>query len=81
VTLAAPVDVAAGAPTPPAEEPALRLENLSKRFKVRRGMLATLRHPRAATWVHAVQHVTCDVRPGEFFGLLGPNGAGKTRVF
>ncbi|UYM04061.1 ABC transporter ATP-binding protein [Solicola gregarius] len=26
----------------------------------------------------AVDEVTFDVRPGEFFGLLGPNGAGKT---
>src|SRR5688572_13115261 len=28
--------------------------------------------------VHAVDHVSFDVRPGEVFGLLGPNGAGKT---
>jgi ABC-2 type transport system ATP-binding protein len=28
-----------------------------------------------------VQHVSCDVQPGEFFGLLGPNGAGKTTLF
>jgi ABC-2 type transport system ATP-binding protein len=80
VTLAAPLDVAA-APPPTSGEPALRLENISKRFKVRRGMLATLRDPRAATWVHAVEHVSCEVRPGEFFGLLGPNGAGKTTLF
>lgn len=26
----------------------------------------------------AVDNVTFDVKPGEFFGLLGPNGAGKT---
>jgi len=62
-------------------EPALRLRHLSKRFKVRRGLLATLRQPRAQTWVHAVQDVSCDVQPGEFFGLLGPNVAGKTTLF
>ncbi len=28
--------------------------------------------------VHAVDHVSFDVRAGEVFGLLGPNGAGKT---
>lgn len=28
--------------------------------------------------VTAVDDVSFDVRPGEFFGLLGPNGAGKT---
>ncbi|HET7326156.1 MAG TPA: ABC transporter ATP-binding protein [Nocardioidaceae bacterium] len=28
--------------------------------------------------VHAVDGVSFDVRPGEFFGILGPNGAGKT---
>jgi len=62
-------------------EPALRLRHLSKRFRVRRGLIASLRRPRGDTWVHAVQDVSCDVRPGEFFGLLGPNGAGKTTLF
>lgn len=28
--------------------------------------------------IRAVDGVTFDVKPGEFFGLLGPNGAGKT---
>jgi ABC-2 type transport system ATP-binding protein len=28
----------------------------------------------------AVDGVTLDVRPGEFFGILGPNGAGKTTL-
>ena len=28
--------------------------------------------------VHAVDHVSVDIRPGEIFGLLGRNGAGKT---
>lgn len=62
-------------------EPALRLRHLSKRFRVRRGLIASLRQPRAESWVHAVQDVSCDVRSGEFFGLLGPNGAGKTTLF
>jgi ABC-2 type transport system ATP-binding protein len=79
VTLAAPVELRP--PTAPTAEPALRLHDISKRFRVRRGVRDTLRHPRSATWVHAVQHVSCDVQPGEFFGLLGPNGAGKTTLF
>ena len=28
--------------------------------------------------VHALEHVSFDVQPGEIYGLLGPNGAGKT---
>jgi len=28
--------------------------------------------------VHAVDHLSFDVRPGEIFGLVGPDGAGKT---
>jgi ABC-2 type transport system ATP-binding protein len=31
--------------------------------------------------VRALTDVSCEVRPGEFFGLLGENGAGKTTLF
>jgi ABC-2 type transport system ATP-binding protein len=30
--------------------------------------------------VHALNDVSFDIQPGEFFGLLGPNGAGKTSL-
>ena len=33
-----------------------------------------------ASGVRALDGVSFDVRPGEFFGLLGPNGAGKTSL-
>jgi ABC-2 type transport system ATP-binding protein len=46
----------------PASVPALRLENLSKRF---------------ATTL-AVDDLSLTVPPGEVFGFLGPNGAGKS---
>jgi sodium transport system ATP-binding protein len=45
----------------------IRVEHLRKSFRdLRRG------------WVHAVDDVSFEARPGEVFGLLGPNGAGKT---
>ncbi len=34
----------------------------------------------AARPVHALDEVSFDIQPGEFFGLLGPNGAGKTSL-
>jgi sodium transport system ATP-binding protein len=45
----------------------IQVDSLRKSFRdLRRG------------WVHAVDDVSFEVRPGEIFGLLGPNGAGKT---
>ena len=47
-------------------EPIIHVENLVKRYK------------RAD--VNAVDGISFDVAPGEFFVLLGPNGAGKTTM-
>lgn len=44
------------------QQPAIRVEGLDKGFAA----------------VHAVDHVSFAVQPGEVFSLLGPNGAGKS---
>ena len=48
--------------------PAISFQTVSKTFPSARGPLK------------ALDHVSFDVREGEFFGLLGPNGAGKTTL-
>jgi ABC-2 type transport system ATP-binding protein len=44
------------------QQPAIRAEGLDKQFGA----------------IHAVDHVSFTVQPGEIFSLLGPNGAGKS---
>ena len=48
--------------------PAVRFENVAKTFSGARGS------------VRALDGISFDIEPGEFFGLLGPNGAGKTTL-
>ncbi len=48
--------------------PAISFQNVTKTFASGRGE------------VRALQGVSLDIEPGEFFGLLGPNGAGKTTL-
>jgi ABC-2 type transport system ATP-binding protein len=47
---------------------AVSFSDVSKTYSGRRGTL------------RALDHVSFDIQPGEFFGLLGPNGAGKTTL-
>ena len=61
--------------------PAVRIDGLSKRFRVHRGAAEILRHPGRARYAQALSDVTLDVAQGEFFGILGANGAGKTTLF
>jgi ABC-2 type transport system ATP-binding protein len=48
--------------------PAISFQNVSKTYAS------------AGRQVRALDGVTFDIEPGEFFGLLGPNGAGKTTL-
>jgi ABC-2 type transport system ATP-binding protein len=47
---------------------AVSFQDVSKTYRGRRGVL------------RALDAVSFDIEPGEFFGLLGPNGAGKTTL-
>ncbi|MEO8299342.1 MAG: ABC transporter ATP-binding protein [Burkholderiales bacterium] len=49
-------------------QPAISFQHVSKTFRSARGE------------VNALNDVSFDIQPGEFFGLLGPNGAGKTTL-
>ena len=57
-------------------EPLLRLDNVSKAFPVHSTSLFTRTHE----FVHAVDDVSLEVRPGETLGLVGETGCGKSTL-
>ena len=61
-------------PEPLADEPLLSVRNLKKHFPMKGGWRGPKR------FVHAVEDVSFDIRPGETLGLVGESGCGKTTV-
>ena len=67
---------------PPAPaDPVVRIQGLTKRFRVQRGWKDLLLRPGERDLRTALDAVDMEVGAGEFFGLLGQNGAGKSTLF
>jgi ABC-type polysaccharide/polyol phosphate transport system ATPase subunit len=70
----------------PALLPAISVQGISKTFRLPHQQYSTLKervlHPFRSTEydeLRAVQDVSFDLAPGEFFGIVGRNGSGRAR--
>ncbi|MBW3592736.1 MAG: ATP-binding cassette domain-containing protein [Actinobacteria bacterium] len=72
VSVSTPTGAKAAART--TEEPLLRVEGLTKRFPITRGII----FQREIGRVHAVEDVSFEIRRGETLGLVGESGCGKS---
>jgi ABC-type polysaccharide/polyol phosphate transport system ATPase subunit len=79
--------LAPGQPPPTGVSSAVRIAHVSKAFRLPHQRYHTLKeralHPfRSSTYdvLQAVNDVSVDVSPGEFFGIIGRNGSGKSTL-
>ena len=74
--LAAVPRMGQGAPRDPVQAaPVARLSDVVVRFPLKAGMFG-----RATHLVHAVEHVSFEIRQGETFALVGESGCGKSTI-
>ncbi len=74
--LAAVPRIGKGAARPPVTtDPIARLSDVVVRYPLRGGLLGGITHN-----VHAVEHVSFDIRKGETFALVGESGCGKSTI-
>ena len=70
------------------EPPAIRLENVSMRFRIsdvnagslKEYLLVTLKRKNRCHELEALRHISLEIRKGEVFGIIGTNGSGKSTL-
>jgi peptide/nickel transport system ATP-binding protein len=74
--LAAVPRIGQGSPRPPVTgETIARLSDVVVRYPLRGGLLGRVQHN-----IHAVEHVSLDIRKGETLALVGESGCGKSTI-